>query len=277
VALFALFALSGCDGGGTAAPAPSATAKPVVTSFASLGEAPIPFASVLAYSRGGAALHLLASTHTIGCDDLSGAYLREAGELTVELTLAPLANEDRWAVTRLRFGKDTRQGDLGRVTPTAVDPKKPVRVDLAPAGPWGQLHLGGKVEATPCGVLSVVQTPPREQPDLRFSLDGRSVAIRAASYETESRKLRLSTEPHDCRGGLAHSDVALTLILGDGAVDHAKLEGYRLVRSAGAKATSLAATIDEGEGTSIELSGKAEVGGYQLEVGGTLEATRCGE
>ena len=85
--LLLVLALVGCDDE-SAPPAATATPRPAVTSFASLGGMPVPFASVLAFSRGGEALQILASTHEVGCDDLRGAYVREAGELTVELTLA---------------------------------------------------------------------------------------------------------------------------------------------------------------------------------------------
>lgn len=281
VSLAASLGGAGCDDE-RAPSAAAATAKPAptVTSFASLGEAPIPFASVLAYSRGGQALHLLASTHTIGCDDLEGAYVREAGEVTVELTVAPLVNDDRWATTRLRLGSTTRQGDLGAVTPLATDPKKTVKLEVGRAGPWGEgpraVRLGGAIEATGCGVRGGSSVPPRSQPDLRLAVAGRDVVVRAATFDVASRTLRLSTEPHDCRGGVASSDLALSLTLGDeGGVERAKLEGYRLVRVAGGKTPDLSATPAEGEEAQFALAGKAVVGGYAIDLSGTVEATRC--
>lgn len=283
---------SGCDSdrpASTQAASASASAAGNAPSFATLSGQPIPFASVLAYSRGGAAIHVLASTHEVGCSDLGGAgFMREAGEITIELTLAPLSvvGAPRWSVVRVRLGTTTRQGDLGRVDPVAVDPRAPVRAVLdakttvAVGGSQRELGLSGTLEAKSCGVIPSARAEARPQTALTLSLDGRAVPIRGATYQPEQRRLRLSSEPHDCRGGLPEADVALSLTLTEGAaIDHAKLEGFTLERTVRAKTPGLsAATVDllEDEGDlTVELSGEANLGGHPLALGGSASFERC--
>ncbi len=285
-------------GPASASPPPSAavSAAPSNPLGAAVDDKPVVIRSILAHSRGGRALQLTFSTHELNCQDLRRrGTLLEVGETAFDITLAEQLTPDgkqAWAVTRVRLGKTSRQGNLGEATVSADDPNKTVRatVKLALRNPAGRgtprsLQLNGEVTALGCGLMTGFQTSDaRYQKELQVDLAGTRIAIHGATL-TQSAKgtvLRLSSEPHTCSTGPVGADWAFALTLSDQeAVTDAELSGYRLPRRLQSSideeriAARLTTQSDGGIGTTVQLNGKATIGGYLLEVNGTARPKLC--
>jgi hypothetical protein len=291
------------QGSATASATPRGPASGA-TSASPLGvavdEKPVAIRSILAHSRGGRALQLTFSTHQLNCQDLRRrGTLLEPDETAFDITLAEQltpAGDQAWAVTRVRLGKTSRQGNLGEATVSADDPNKTVRAKvklalLNPAGRAGSgtprsLQLAGEVTAVGCGLMTGFETSDaRYQKDLRVSVAGARIAIHGATLSKSPKGvvLRLSSEPHTCKTGPAGADLAIALTLGEAreAVTEARLTGYQLPRRLRSVlddegiAARLATHSDDEGGTTVELSGAAPVGGYVLEVNGTARPRLC--
>jgi len=301
--------LAGCDddkprvpatSSGTAAPSPtgSMAATPVARFAAAVDEQPVAIRSILAHSQGGRALHLSFSSHELGCPDLrQRGTLLEPGETTFDLTLAEQLAPDgkrAWAITRARLGSISRQGNLGEASVSADDPNQTVaaRVTLALTNPAGRpgspssrsLQLAGEIEATGCGLMTPFQTSDaRFQKDLTVDVAGERFPIHGATVIKTSAGvvLRLSTEPHTCSAGPVGTDLAIALTLNEAreAVTAVELSGYVLpgVRRAAAEDLGIAArsTTDPEGKPEVQLSGKAAVRGYDLELNGTARPRAC--
>ncbi len=273
----------------TTAPAPQRAAPIAVK----LGDKAIPFTSLLAFSRGGRALHFMASTHGLICSDLSKSQgiRAEAGEVTLDLTIAPQLRPDGtegWAVTRVRYNQITRQGSYGAVEAIAVDPEGKVELKLDAKlrmpGTNGDLTIGGKVDVQGCGVVPYSkQAIEREQKDMTLKVAGKTYPLRGATFESTSPpKLRLSTEPHRC-GSVAGVDLGLTITLADkkNVAEHLRLEGFVLPTTLATKLEEVAAVprdpVDGKNTLAIELQGETKAGAYPVELHGVVSAEICPE
>ena len=269
------------------APTASASATPIIE--ATWRGAPLSFVSALSFSRGGRALHLTLSTHEITCAHLREPVQMLEDEVSVDLTIAPLLRSDGselWAISRVRFGKVTREGKLGTAT---IDTQSPLEdlhadLDLKASFPPDQLVLKGKVATTACGVLPWASDAQlREQRDLQLELSGKRIVVRGASLEEGGRKLVLSSEPHVC-GTTLGSDLALDLTLSpQGEVEALHAEGYILpailaVKLSGSAEAPLRASFGLADATTkVTLDGQLTVGGYRLSVSGSVDAERCAD
>jgi hypothetical protein len=257
--------------------------------------------SVLAYSRGGRALQLALSTHPLECKHLArGGTLLEAGEKTLDVTVAPLLypdGDERWAVTRARLGQVSRQGELGTASVTASDPKGSVKLALDatlvfPPPPRGkgepqQLLLKGDLVTQGCGVVPLDgRTRPRPQLDVTWQLAGERIAVRGASLARQrsgALEVRLTSEPHGCEGGVAGSDFALTLALDESEplARSLRVEGYGLGRLLGGKLADSAVEVrlggdsDRDREITVELAGRTEQGGYAIVLDGRAVLENC--
>ena len=289
----------------TATPSAStATALPPLALDAQYKGAKLPLVSALAFSRGGRALHLTLSTHELVCSHLRQPVAKHPGEVSLDLTVAPLlvsrwpsseaakttGGRPSWSVTRARFGKVTREGNLGAIELRNADPSAPVSLHLDHTlhFPPDQLVLKGDLEATGCGVLPWSGNAQlRRQPSLRasLSLGGEPLRIRGATFSEQgdgTAVLRLSSEPHPC-GSIVGSDVALTIMLAADGPDavSVRAEGYALPRTLFSKLTpgQLTATRTDDEPASddisLQLAGQAELGDYPLWLEGRVTAQRC--
>jgi hypothetical protein len=301
--LAAFLILGGCDRdapsglAGSAAPQRSASPPALPGITAELDGKPLPLASVLVYSRGGAALQLSFSTHPMTCNDLVGeGTVPMVGETTVDVTLAPRLTPDgnsEWRVTRGRLGQVTRQGDLGGATVSAFDPRSTVKaeLDVKLTFPPDQskkshtLRLAGRVDTEGCGLRPFsLEAKVRPQPDLRFELAGKAISVFGSSFAPTrdgGLELRLTSEPHACATRSRGSDVALTLELGpSGEANHLRIEGYTLARPLDQKLESGSFAVriearDAGTGARVELAGTTEVSGYRVVLDGVTDAERC--
>jgi hypothetical protein len=289
-ALLTATLLAGCSneprptGGGVPSATASATAAPLVE--ASWRGAPLPFRSALSFSRGGRALHLTLSTHEITCAQLREAVEMLPGEVAFDLTLAPLLKSDgseSWAITRVRFGKVTRQGKLGSVKLDSQSPLESLHaeLDLTASFPPDRLVLRGTVPTTACGVLPWSSgTQPREQPNLALELAGKPFVVRGASLAADGTKLSLSTEPHFC-GTTVGSDLAVELTLTpEGDLKSVRAEGYllptTLSKILGAEDPPMRVRPAAGEVTTkLDLDGQLMLGSYRLGLSGSVDAERC--
>ncbi|HZO12598.1 MAG TPA: hypothetical protein VFB62_05055 [Polyangiaceae bacterium] len=296
--LFALFLSASCGGRKeTPAPARSASSQPPTPAptlpglKATLDHKPLPLRTALAYSRGGAALHITLSTHPITCKDIGGeGTVRLAGETTVDVTLAPRllpdGNSD-WRVMRARLGPVTRQGDLGSAKVTAFDPRKPVsgELELAVIFPPPEAHtlnLAGRIQAEGCGLRPYsLDAKVRPQKDLRIELAGKAILAHGASV-TRRRDgdlmLLFTSEPHACAVGARGSDFAITLQLSaTGEAKSARVEGYSLPKLVEGKVEGMAVRFDTAgdAGVRVEVAGTTELNGYRLMLDGNAEAESC--
>jgi hypothetical protein len=261
---------------------------------------PVAIRSILAHSQGGRALQLSFSTHQLSCQDLRRrGTLLEPDETAFDITLAERLAPDgkqAWAITRVRLGMTSRQGNLGEATVSADDPHKTVQatVKLALLNPPGRagggtprsLQLGGEVTAVGCGLMTGFQTSDaRFQKELRVDVAGARIPIHGATL-TKSPKgivLQLSSEPHNCSIGPVGADLAIALTLNAEreAVTEAKLSGYGLpgaLRSAAGDegiAARLSTDSDGGDDTTVQLGGAVTAGSYRLEVNGTAQPRLC--
>lgn len=258
-----------------------------------LGDERIPFTSLLVFSRGGRALHLMASTHGLICADLSKTQgiRAEAGEVTLDVTVAPQLRpdgEEGWSVTRVRYNQITRQGSYGAVKATATDADGKVSLSLDAKlrmpGTGGDLTIGGDVEVEGCGVVPYSKEAiEREQKDMTLRVAGRVFPLRGATFEqTQPPRLRLSTEPHRC-GSIAGADLGLTITLADekNVAEHLRLEGFVLPATLATKLDDVAAVprdpVDGKNTLAIELQGEAKAGAYAVELRGVVSAEICPE
>lgn len=300
LAFLALFFSSGCgDRQETPKPTPtagsqaSATVPTLPGLKATLDHKPLPLRTALAYSRGGAALHITLSTHPITCKDIGGeGTVRLAGETTVDVTLAPRllpdGNSD-WRVMRARLGAVTRQGDLGSAKVTAFDPRKPVNgeLDLAVIFPPPEAHslnLVGRIQAEGCGLRPYsLDAKVRPQKDLRIELAGKPILVHGASVTRRPDgdfTLLFTSEPHACAIGARGSDFAVTLQLSStGEAKRARVEGYSLPKLVEGKVEGMAVRFDAAgdAGVRLELAGTTEINGYRLLLDGNAEAESCPE
>lgn len=294
--LLCLLAVCACHPSeGSPAPAASATVsaapkKSKLVGFtASIDGEPLVLDSAVAFSRGGAALHLTVSTHPLECDKMAGAGFRvEPGESLFDFTIAPVVvpkEGEVWMVTGSRLGDVSRQGELGRAEVSAYDPRKTVVASfegLSLAFPPKSVVLDGKLSATACGILPVSERAKvRRQGDLKVELDGKALVMHGASLVGE-RELRLTSEPHACDKGVAGSDVGIELTLGEGSTGFSKLRvsGYSVARPLMAKQDEAGMSVRALESTArderdVALSGEIDLGGHRLLIDGVAHAERC--
>ncbi|MEM1029714.1 MAG: hypothetical protein AAF928_08920 [Myxococcota bacterium] len=281
-----------------AAPLPSSstvvsTAPELVPLDVRLGGRRIPFSSLLAYSRGGRAIQLMASTHALACGDLekSAGIRAEAGEVTLALTVAPRLDPgggETWSVGRVRYNQITRQGTYGKAEARGVDPKGDIDLTLdarlSVPGARGDLVIRGDVSVAGCGVVPLRRDAlERAQTDLAVSVAGRTYPMRGATFEPSSPpKLRLSTEPHGC-GSVAGSDLGLTITLAekDNVATRIRLDGFVLPLTLAGKLDRVAAIprqpLDGKDTLAIELQGDTKLGAYTLALRGIVNADICAE
>jgi hypothetical protein len=263
---------------------------------------PIPMRSLVAYSRGGAALQLTMSNYGLGCGDLKGSgTLKEPDEITIDLTIAPHLTpdgNDAWEVTRARVGRITRQGTLGKATVTAYDPREIVRAKFKaevqmpatkPGSKSSKLVINADMKAEGCGILPLnSKAEVRQQNKLEVELAGKRIKIHGASLYVAPdgrRQLRLTSEPHACNTGVHGSDYGITLELpveGDHAT-MVRVEGYALSRTLvakldeGAMAARFLPAVDDSIPVAGEIAGEAKPGGYELKISGTASLQTCRE
>lgn len=257
---------------------------------ATIDDTPLALDSAVAFSRGGAALHLTVSTHPLECDKMAGAGFRvEPGESLFDFTIAPVVvpgEGEVWMVTGSRLGDVSRQGELGRVEVSANDPRKTVVASfkaLSLAFPPKTVVLDGKLSATACGILPVSERAKvRRQQDLKVELDGKSWLMHGASLVAGGRELRLTSEPHACDKGIQGSDIGIELTLAEDATTPAKLRvsGYSVARPLMAKQgeAGLAVRVGAAEAggeSDVAISGEIDLGGHPLLVDGVAHAERC--
>jgi len=258
-----------------------------------LGDKRIPFTSLLVFSRGGRALHLMASTHGLICSDLkkTQGIQAEAGEVTLDLTLAPQLQPDgteEWSVTRVGYNDITRQGSYGAVDPNRTNPDEKVALamdaKLRMPGSDGDLTIVGDFDIQGCGVVPYSREAlEREQKDMTVKVAGKSYPLRSATFEqSDPPKLRLSTEPHRC-GSVAGTDLGLTITLGnkENKAEHLRMEGFVLPTTLATKLVDVAAIprdpVDGAKTLAIELQGETKIGAYSVELNGVASADVCPE
>ncbi len=298
--LLAIWSLGGCDdpGASAAAPAPTATTSASASAAATLPlevswkQSPIALQSALAFSRGGAALHITFSTHALECQHLREAVQEHPDEVHFDVTVAPLLEPDgkeQWAISSARFGQITRRGNLGAIRISSYNPTEDVRASFDHRWPFppSELTVKGDVVVKGCGVLPwSTKAKVRPQHALSASLAGKKLVINGATIEAGSdgtETLRLTSEPHPC-GTVIGSDIAMTLTLAASGnrVSAARVEGYALARTLfkaldGAAITAQRAatpSVDEGS-VDLAIAGEADVGGFRLSLDGTVSAERC--
>jgi hypothetical protein len=261
--------------------APTASATSTLAMTARYKNEAIPLTSALAFSRGGAALQLTLSTHELTCAHLREKVTRHPDEVSFDLTLAPLLAPDgaeRWSLTRARFGIVTREGDLGAVTIDTYNPHEDVTLpfDHTLHFPPDQLVLKGPLTAKGCGVLPWSgEAEVRRQNRLEVSLGGKALTMNGATSrrQTDGETLRISSEPHPC-GSVVGSDLALTLKLSERGVVSLRAEGYVLPRALFSELGPGAIAITR-HGDDSELAGRVDLGGYALELAGTVSPRAC--
>ncbi len=303
-ALAALLLAGGCDDEprgapvGASASAPSASASAAAPQHrlpgftATVDGEILPLAAALAFSRGGAALHVTLSTHDLECDKIAGAGFRlEPGETLFDFTLAPVnvpGEGERWMITGSRLGDVSRQGELGRAEVSAFDPRRTVKVklDRVPlAFPPKTVLLDGELSATGCGILPVTERATvRPQRDLVVELDGKRLTMNGASLVVQKggRELRLTSEPHACDKGLAGSDVGIELMLPDGRdrASRVRVSGFAVprplsVQDADAALSLRIDTPAEAGAIDVAVSGEVGLAGHTLLVDGVAHAESC--
>jgi hypothetical protein len=291
-------ALAACQGKESApkpAPKPSATAvvreTKVVGLEVTLDRTPLPLENAFAFSRGGAALHIMFSTHPLGCEHLGGpGFELQEGELAFDVTMAPALRPDgseRWSITGSHLGTMARQGDLGTVEVTASDPHKTVVAKFKDAKlefPPNVIGLHGAVSAQPCSILPWSdKARVRPQKDLQLELAGKRITIHGATLspgKKGGRVLILTSEPQACGSGAQGSDFGFRYEIGDdGQATSLRVSGYRLTRELFSREVATPVTVKIGEAqsgeTEVLLTTDLKIGGYLLTVDGKLAAEVC--
>jgi hypothetical protein len=262
----------------------------------------LPLQSVLAFSRGGAALQLTFSTVPLECEHLAGSgVMREPGEVSFDLTVAPLfGDKNGWAVTRAKLGRATRQGKLGDATVKKYDPREEVSLQfkaslLFPAAASSgandqKLELDGSIAAKGCGLVPLsADAKVRPQDRLVLELDGKRVGVHGASLVRRrlgNLELRLSSEPHDCANGPLGSDLGVMIALSDqgDSAQSIALDGYAIpqyvpqVLEPGSVSVRFERTPLEADGAaevSGDIAGEVTVKNHRLRVQGTAAFEVC--
>ncbi|MEM9695983.1 MAG: hypothetical protein AAGA56_25795, partial [Myxococcota bacterium] len=281
----------GCGERERSTPTQPSAASPPRRWVGRLGGQPFPLPTWLAYSRGGRSVHLFASTHPVGCDDLTpNGFVAEAGEAIVELTIAPLLRPDgteTWSLRGARLGSLIRQGDFGAVEIAMGSDKKP-RLDRVvalkaeipfPDGagrPPKVLAFDGEIKPRACGVKRASsRAKPAPQNDLTTTIAGKRVVFRGATYK--GGKLLLSTQPHSCKNPTG-SDISLAILTSESGAVQARLSGSSFTRIMLAEAPSLTVTAPPSEDAGpavVGLGGDVDVQGYKVTLEGEARAHRC--
>ncbi len=296
---------SGCDSPNTSAAAhrSSAAATPSIASAkprksklvgfsAKLGDTELVLDSALAFSRGGAALHVTLSTHPLECEKITGAGFRlEPAEFLVDFTVAPVTvpgKGEQWMVTGSRLGDVSRQGALGHVETTATDPRNTVKMSMqkvALAFPPTMLVLDGKLTAMGCGVVPLTERAKvRPQKELKVLLDDKPLTMNGASIvnDARGRTLRITSEPHACDKGVLGSDVGIevTLARDDSTMTRLRVSGFSVARPLSTEKSQGGLSIrfdgaDAGAEQSVAVTGEVGMGGHTLLIDGIAHVEIC--
>ena len=302
---------SGGGDGAVASASPSASASAAelasgpLAGLATLDGQPLPLKTAVVYSRGGAGLELELSTATPTCKDFSGnGRMLAHGERHFSVGLAKLLDEDgkeHWGLNRIYFDGHTQQGgDLGKVTIAEADAEAGVKGELdftltlekseVMKRDAHVLVVKGPFVAKGCGVFTRDGGPAaRPQPEAQLTVAGKTFAVNGATvapttFPKPGHELVLSTGAASCKA--SSSDEALTLKLNlddQGRATFAHMAGQvlpsQLNMTPGDADPSLSAKAAgplEGEGeVSFALSGKLDLLGYAVTLGGEVTALRC--
>ncbi len=312
ITLVQLMLATGCNSSSKNAPEGSASAKQatVASSTATksrlevlINDKPVVMKTLLAYSHGGRALLIVASSAQPKCKDYAGMGRRLAkGEVYFNLTISPMLQKDgkeKWGITYGHFGGMSRQSSFGTVSVSASDPSKEVRVKLkfdfkAPEvkmkgfeKPQQLLKVDSELVAKGCGRMQkYAKAKPRPQKQLSLKVAGKAFAVQGATLKKSGEKhtLRLTTQPVSCTTGSIGSDVVVELKL-EGKplkVNHAYLAGdlfgSQYNSAPGDKPMKVKASgpLDGDGEVTIALDGKVDnVVGYSVELAGKVVAQRC--
>ena len=296
-----ILAGSGCDGpktDKTATAGASASAASRPSSPWTVGDQPVKHvAALVTGTQGETALRLTLSTAPLSCDSLAasfpgGAVVTNATLLDIWLT-QPLEKSGQpgpWSLAgalltdgKGRRGLTTQGAQVAELSITGQDVH--IRgLDLAALdGATGRTVMwSGDLAASLCPKIAR-QEADRPQDKLELSVAGTKLPIHGATVIKTSAGvvLRLSTEPHTCSAGPVGTDLAIALTLNEAreAVTAVELSGYVLpgVRRAAAEDLGIAArsTTDPEGKPEVQLSGKAAVRGYDLELNGTARPRAC--
>jgi hypothetical protein len=249
----ALAALAGCEksappsaGGGGSAPGQAAPAgaggDPGAGLVVTREGKPVRMTSAVALSRGGGAIEITMSTRPLDCQSAGlGMEPMDETQTQVRVVIAPLlraSGASEWAVSRTYFRGGNDDRERGAIAGGPYDASKDVSVTL----PKLELHSAGKHKETVtvegplvakgCGVVPGDRAAkPRPQPDVTFSVAGRTMPVLGAVIErrkSATTVLRLATHPLDCRDYGLDADLVWELYLDGDQISRAQLRGALL-------------------------------------------------